>query len=180
MSHDVPPEPAIPDETNEDLISPDWPAWAAAYLNALSKTLEYSSAADAVGLSRKTPQRWRQRDEAFALACDEAQAKALDLIVRTNYAVGTSGMPLRKTVTKTRKTADGETIVEVTETEELIRDLRAGQFLLMRHRPEYRSSFRIEQSGPDGGPIKHELSVREDEAVRDFYAALDELVPPAP
>lgn len=179
-SQDVAPNPDVPaDEGPDDLIQPHWPAWAKGYLEALSKTLDYSSAADVAGLSRRTPERWRAKDAAFAAACYDAQERALDLLVRVNFVAGSSGLPMKKVVTKTRErtTTDGvkETITETVETEELLRDLRAGQMLLKRHRPEYRESFRIEQTGPGGGPVKHEVVV--ETAVQDFYAALDALVP---
>ena len=47
-------------------------------------------------------------------------------------------------------------------------------FLLKRYRPEFRESFRVESSGPGGGPIQHEVTRVEDAALA-FYARLDEL-----
>lgn len=167
----------IPDVTEEDVIQPHWPDWAPAYLRALAQTHDYSSAAAQVGLNRCTPERWRKADEQFAVACHQARQRALDRIEEFLFVVGTSGLPLKRTVTKTRKTKDGETVVEVTEYEDLFRDPKAAVKILERYRPEFRSSFRIEQSGPGGGPVKHEVTVIEAEAVQDFYTALDELVP---
>lgn len=157
----------------------DWPNWAPAVLTYLEKSPNMSRAAEHVGVERSTVYRLRDRDERFALALFDAREKAIDLLEESVYADATSGLPHRKTVTKKRLTDAGEEIIEVTESEELVRNPTLAMFFLKRWRPEYRESFKIEQTGAGGGPIQHDVNVTTETGISDFYAALDELRPAA-
>jgi hypothetical protein len=150
---------------------PQWPPWATAVLQRVAQSPNLSRAAEAGGVDRSTVYRLRDRDEAFAVALHDAREKALDLLEESIYAQAMVGLPHRKTVTRTDK--DG-TIVEITETEELVRSPTLAMFFLKRWRPEYRESFRFEQTGPDAPATKLENS-ETDYAVQEFYAALDAL-----
>lgn len=59
-------------------------------------------------------------------------------------------------------------------TEELHTSDTLAMFYLKRFRPEFRESFVVEQTGPGGGPLKHEVTVV-DEAVAEFRADLARL-----
>lgn len=152
----------------------DWPPWAGPLLAYLEKSPNLSRAAEHVDVAPSTVYRLRDRDERFALALYDAREKAINLLEESIYAQATSGLPSRKTVTKTD--GDGK-VIEVTETEEIQRNPTLAMFFLKRWRPEYRESYRIEQTGPGGGPVKHEVALVQDRAIDDFYAALDELRP---
>jgi hypothetical protein len=52
-----------------------------------------------------------------------------------------------------------------------------AMFYLKRYRPEFRESYRVEQTGKDGGPIRHEVAAVH-EAVADFRAELERLGAP--
>lgn len=154
-----------------------WPVWAEAVLARLAESPNVSRAAEHAGVERSTVYRLRDRDERFAVALFDAREKALDILEESIFAQATAGLPTRKTVTKTRQGPEGEQIVEVSESEEIVRNPTLAMFFLKRWRPEYRESFRVEQTGPGGGPVQHEVSVVEERAVQDFYSALDELNP---
>jgi hypothetical protein len=150
-----------------------WPDWAQPFLDSFSRGApNVSRAAKAVGIHRRTVYKLRDRDETFALAFHDAREEALDLLEETIYALGTTGLKTTRTTTRT----DAEGNVETTIVEEVIRNPTLAMFFLKRWRPEYRETTRIEQSGPGGQPIQHEVTIAET-AVEDFYAALDELVP---
>lgn len=149
---------AQPDAPTE---KPDWPPWAKAYLAALEQVPNVSRAAKAAGVDRSTAFRLTQRDEAFAVAAHQAREIALDRLEEVIYASATLGLATTKTVTK--KNPDG-TVLEVTTTEERHRNPVEGIFFLKRWRPEYRESFRVEQTGAGGGPVKLDVTLAEDVA----------------
>lgn len=49
-------------------------------------------------------------------------------------------------------------MTEVVEYEEIVRYPQAAMFILKRYRPEFRESFRVENTGPGGGPMRHEIT----------------------
>lgn len=143
-------------ETDATPENPNWPQWAPHYLRVYAKTCSATRAAEGAGISRVTAWRLIQRDETFALAVHDAREQALDLLEEVAYAAGTHGLPK---VTE-KHFPDGT--VERTETVELNHILL--MFVLKRYRPEFRESYRIEQTGPGGGPIKVEI----DDVAADF------------
>lgn len=148
----------------EELDDRGWPVWAAPFLDTFRRgTPDVSRAAKAVEIARSTVYRLRDRDEAFALALHDAREEALDLLENTLYALGTSGLKATKKVTKYNTAGE---VTEVVETEEVVRNAISGMFILKRYRPEFRESFRVEQSGPGGKPIAHEVTVVEETAER--------------
>lgn len=146
-----------------------WPPWAAAFLDRLAQFPNMTRAAEAVGVNRSTVYRLRDRDEVFASALDDAREKALDLLEESIFVQATSGLPNRKIV---RKMDASGNLLEITETEEILRNPTLAMFFLKRWRPEYRESYRIDRTLPNGLPPGGENSVVND-AVRDFYAELD-------
>jgi hypothetical protein len=150
---------ATPENPEQSEAWPAWPIWAGPYLEALSKVPSLTRAADAAGVDRSTAWRLTQRDEAFAVAVHAAREQALDRLEEVIYAQATTGMAHRKTVTKTDKEGN---VLEVTETEEIVRNPTLAMFYLKRWRPEYREAYRIEQTGAGGGPIRHEVGLVEE------------------
>lgn len=148
--------------------------WQKTFLEEIEKNVVVGLACKAAGVSEKTFRRERHRDETFALAYHDAHERGLDALEAVLRLRATRGQPVRKRVTRTDK--DGN--VEVTETEELVISSTVGMFLLKRYRPEFRESFRVESTGPGGGPIQHE--VRVERSLEDFYAELDELAADPP
>lgn len=148
--------------------------WQRAYLEALEKNGVAGLAQKTAQVSEATVRRERQRNEEFALAEHDARERALDALEAVLRMRATSGQPIRKTVTVTRRDPEGKLIEEtVREETELLISTTAAFFLLKRWRPEYRESFRVESSGPGGGPIQHEHRV--ERSLEDFYAELDRL-----
>jgi hypothetical protein len=149
-----------------------WPVWAEAVLRRLAQSPNLSRAAEAGCVDRSTVYRLRDRDEAFALALHDAREQGLDLLEESIFAQATAGLPHRKTVRKLDK--DGN-VLEVTETEELVRSPTLAMFFLKRWRPEYRESFRVEQANTRAESLRQGRPDSEETAVQEFYAALDEL-----
>ncbi len=144
--------------------------WQATFLEEIEKNVVVGLACKKAGVDETTFRRHRARDEEFALAYHDAHERGLDALEAILRMRATSGQPVRKTVTRTN--AEGE-VIEITETTELVISSTVGMFLLKRYRPEFRESYRVEATGPGGGPIQHE--VRVERSLEDFYAELDEL-----
>lgn len=136
---------------------PDWPHWAKGYLEARKNYPDLHSAAEAAGVHRTTVWRLTQRDPEFAEADRAVHDEHLDRLERIIYSRATAGTPVKKTVTRT--TADGS--VETTVTEERHISDTLAMFYLKRWRPEYREAYRVEASGPGGGPVQIEAGPRE-------------------
>ena len=144
--------------------SAGWPSWAPGAVEAMRKAPSISRAAKTVGVNRTTINRLRQRDEAFALAINDAREEALDTLEEVVLMRATTGQPMRKVVTK--RLADGTEIVTVTE-ESHISDTLA-MFYLKRWRPEYRDTYRVERSDSVGGVSQVEDERKLDRAVERF------------
>lgn len=157
------------DATHEEDETPEtrWPVWAAAALEALSVSPTIRNAASRAGVDRRTLQRLIQRDERFALAVHDARENALDSIEETIILRARSGQPVKRTTTKTDK--DGG-VVETTTVDETHISDNLAMFYLKRWRPEYRDTYRVEQSGPGGGAIQVDVEVRLADAVGFFDA----------
>lgn len=125
-------------------------------------------AAKTVGVARTTLQRLVHRDEAFKLAIHDAREEALDTLEEVMLLRARQGQPTKKTVTKTYPDGKGGMVTETTVTDESHLSDTLGMFYLKRWRPEYRESYRVEQSGPNGGPIQIEGTL--DAAVERFRA----------
>lgn len=130
--------------------------WQQTFLAEIEKNVVIGLACKRVGIASSTFRLERQRDEAFAVAYAEAHERGLDTLEAVVRMRATSGQPIRKTVTK--KNGDGE-VIEVTETEDLLISTNAAMFLLKRYRPEFRDSYRVEQTGAGGGPIQYQHKV---------------------
>lgn len=149
------PQDAAPVKDEEPTDS--WPVWAPAVVEAMRSVPSISRAAKTVEVDRRTIQRLIQRNETFALAISDARDDALDTLEEVMLLRARQGQPTKKTVTK--KYIDPKTsteVVETTVTEDThISDVIA-MFYLKRWRPEYRESYRVENTGPGGGPIQIE------------------------
>lgn len=151
--------------------------WKPKFIAALRTVPNVRAACEAADIDRSLAYQQRQRDEAFALAWHDALEEGLDAMERIAHVRATAGQRMTKTKTVTRKLASGDVEeTTTTEHENHISDILL-MFLLKRYRPEFRESFRVENTGPDGGPMQHEVT-RIDEAAKAFYARLDELGQP--
>lgn len=144
--------------------------WQQVYLEEYAKTGVVKAGCEAASVSRATVQRERIRNEEFAVAEHDAREQAMDTLEAVLRLRASGGQPLRKLVVE--RDAEGK-IVKETETTELLISTSAAMFLLKRYRPEFRESFRVENTGPGGGPIQHEVKV--ERSLEDFYAELDRL-----
>lgn len=142
----------------------DWPAWAPGVLAALRHSPNVSAAAKTCDVARSTINRLVQRDEAFAIAAHDAREEALDSLEDVILERAREGQQTVKVVTRTA--ADGS--IETTVTEESHISDTLAMFFLKRWRPEYRESYRIENTGPGGGPIQIEIEGKLNDAVARF------------
>ena len=103
----------------------------AAFIEALRETYTVWSACKLVGIgSRSTVYAWRESDEAFAKAWDEAMESAVDALEENMYKKALSG-----------------------------KDTVATIFMLKGGRPEkYKDRVATEHTGKNGGPIEIEDS----------------------
>lgn len=176
MADDQPQDATLenPDETPDPvaLLDParEWPhPWMGPCLAAMQNIPSISRAALTVQVDRSTVHRAMQRYEEFAVAMSMARDVALDNLEATLYLRATAGQAIVKTVRKLN--GQGE-VVEETTTEERHLSDTLGMFYLKRWRPEYRESFRVEQSGPNGGPIQIEHT---EEGAAEFDTRLADL-----
>lgn len=161
-----------PDTETVSLLDParEWQQpWMGPCLAAMQNIPSISRAAVTVQVDRSTVHRAMQRYEEFAIAMSMARDVALDNLEATLYLRATAGQAVLKTVRK--HDGDGRVIEETTTEERHISD-SLGMFYLKRWRPEYRESFRVEQSGPNGGPIQIEHA---EEGASEFDARLTDL-----
>lgn len=92
----------------------------------LQATCNVSESCRAAGISRSVAYVWREEDEVFARAWQEAEDAAADMLEQVAFERAQSGQSDR--------------MLEI---------------LLKAHRPKYRDKQAIEVSGPNGGPIEH-------------------------
>jgi hypothetical protein len=129
--------------------------WQATFLEEVEKNVVIGLACKAAGVSESTFKRERGRNEKFALAYHDAHERGLDALEAILRLRATRGQPYRQETTRVKKDKKGDIIETiVTETKGLLIDTTAAIFLLKRYRPEFRESFRVENTGPDGGPIE--------------------------
>lgn len=167
------------EKTRVIMARPSRPPWKPKFIAALKSIPNVRHACEAASISRSQAYRERQADERFAVAWADAVDEGLDSMERVAHLRATVGQDVTKTVIKTH-IIDGQAVtIETTETKERHVSDNLLMFMLKKARPEYRESFRVESTGPDGGPIRHEVTTR-DEAVGAFYAKLDQLGQPDP
>jgi hypothetical protein len=130
-----------------------WPVWAKGVIESMRVVPSIARAARECRVARSTIQKHVQRNESLALAINEARQEALDVLEETILARARQGQTLTKTVTRTF--ANGG--VEVIETTEQHVSDNLAMFYLKRWRPEYRDSWKVEHSGPNGGPIRFDV-----------------------
>jgi hypothetical protein len=138
----------------------------AAAVESMRNIPTYTEAARAAGVGVDAIRRATKRDEVFAVAMHDAREEGLDHLEETIILRARSGQPLVKTVV--REFTDG-TKETTTTTERHISD-NLAMFYLKRWRPEYRDSYRIEQTGANGGPIRIEQEAKIADAVGLFDA----------
>lgn len=143
--------------------------WRPIFLDNLEETGNVSRAAEAAGISRQTAYDSRDRskefrkdwDAALDVATDkleaEARRRAVDGLVRYKFH---KGYPVTHPET-------GEPYYEHEYSDTLL------IFLLKAHRPE-KFRDRVEHTGADGGPIRHEdVGLTDEERLKRLTAILD-------
>jgi hypothetical protein len=113
------------------------------FLELLGQTGNATAAAEAIGLNRCTPYKWREKDEAFAAAWDAASEEAADRLEKEAW---------RRAVEGTEKPVyqGGKLVGKVREYSDTLLI-----FLLKGNRPgKYADRVRQEISGPGGGPVE--------------------------
>lgn len=175
MSDQPPTDPPAPRSTRSTTKStrPKREPWKPKFLAALRTVPNVRHACEEAGIDRSLAYQQRQRDEVFAVAWHDALEEGLDAMERVAHVRATAGQRMTKTVTRTL--ADGTQEVTVTAEQHISDTLL--MFMLKRYRPEFRESFRVENTGPDGGPMQHEVT-RVGDAAKALYARLDELGSP--
>lgn len=145
--------------TVEVTPEPDWPyPWMPTFLQALSAMPNISAAAQVSGISRQYAHRVMKEIPQFKTAADEAMERAWDLMDRYGWQLGTNGV--EQTVTKTRvKTVGGKEVERVTTTEtgRLISPQMTALYLRSRWPERFGRDVHVEHTGPEGGPIRHEI-----------------------
>lgn len=147
------------------------PDWAPPFLAALRGTANIYHSAIAAGIARSEVYKRRDKDKAFAAdmtsaiedAVDdlelEARRRARHGLVRVKFHQGEPIMvPLLDESGQPRLDMIGRPVLIPYVEHEYSDTLMI--FLLKAHRPQkYRENFKLEHSGPDGGPIPHEVSI---------------------
>lgn len=161
IAPDLPLEP-VPTDTG--LTPHDWgdKPWKSAFLIALSRTGNVSTACRHVGMARSWVYEEKHNDAVFSEAWREALVVSVELLEQIAYTRATTGVPRRIVRTRTKRDQAGN-VIEIEETVEestrlsdaLLRDqLRAAK-------PEvYGDRSTIRHVGPDEGPVQVEVGPR--------------------
>lgn len=137
------------DTGNTKVTPKKWGKWHTVFLKHLAKTSNVAASCRKAKISRKTAYEWRNEDEMFAAAWDEALVIAIELLEEEARRRAQDGVLepvfyLGARVGSVRKYSDTLTI-----------------FLLKAHRPDkYRDNHRFEHTGANGGPIAVEGNVK--------------------
>jgi hypothetical protein len=125
------------------------------FLEVLRATCNVSESAIAARIRRRLAYQWRDKDEEFRAAWDDAEQEATDALEREAWRRAVEGVD--KPVTFKG---------EITDTYKEYSD-RLLEMLLRGHRPhKYKDRVSAEVSGPGGGPIQ-----TEDMSARDIIAS---------
>jgi len=115
------------------------------FLDTLRLTCNVTEAAVAAGVRRRRVYEWRDRDEEFRAAWDDAEQEAADALEREAWRRAVEGTD-KPIVFRGRVTAAYKEYSD-----------RLLELLLKGHRPDkFRDRVSAEYSGPGGGPIQTE------------------------
>lgn len=118
--------PAIPTtETTQPSPAKPWPAWAQTFLDLFAQSGNVMLSARGAGVDRTTPYRFRNEDERFRVAWEEADEASTQVL---------------EAEARRRAMAQSDRLLV---------------FLLKARRPAtYRENYRVEHVGDGGGPIQ--------------------------
>jgi hypothetical protein len=116
--------------------------WQAAYLEVYARIGREREACERVGVGHSTVWRERQRNEDFALAFNAAHARYVESLRKEIHRRAVEGWDEPQFY-------QGEVVGHVRRF-----DTALLIFETKRHDPAYRDSYRVEHTGPDGGPIQ--------------------------
>ncbi len=120
----------------------EWPVWAKAFLDALSKTGVVGYSAKMADVHRTAPYYLRKEDPEFAAAWKSAMEEAVDIAVKEAWRRGIKGV-------KRPVYQGGQCVGYVREYSDTLLI-----FMLKAHRPgEYREKVSLEHTGAEGGPV---------------------------
>jgi hypothetical protein len=116
--------------------------WQEAYLELFASNGRHYETCRTIGVSHATVWRERQRNEDFAVRYKQAEERFVEVLQRESF---------RRAVEGVERTVwfQGEAV----GTEKVYSD-RLLEMELRRRDPSYRDSYRVEHTGPDGGPIQ--------------------------
>jgi hypothetical protein len=152
----------------------DWPKpWQRTFLQSLTSLPDVSAACRIAGIARRRVYQVRDENPDFARAWADALDLAHDAVERRAYQWIMTGVPVKKTVKRT-KMKDGAVVdEETTTTESAETSATLMIFWLKAHNPDrYRWSERVEATGADGGPIKIEPLSAIDRQIEELSAEL--------
>lgn len=136
--------------------------WAPAFLEAFEATGLVIEAAQRAGVARSTVYKHRAEDEEFATAWQELEDDVVERMEAEAKRRAVEGVP-RKSYDK-----DGNLIRE----EQVYSDTLLI-FLLKARRPDvYRENVKVQHTGPNEGPVRHELDIAVPEVRKHLDAAL--------
>lgn len=164
-------KPDAPDEEVEDWTDVETAfKWRKTFLEELRKGASVRSAALAAGIGHRTAYRQRQRHERFALAWTDAVEEGTDILEdealrRAVHGVETPVISGGAPVFLTDPATGAQVPMTVLKHSDTLLI-----FLLKARRPaKFRDVWRVEQSGPDGGPIRvEEVGPRSAERIREL------------
>lgn len=147
--------------------------WQRIFLQSLSSLPDVTAACRLAGISKQHVYKVRETDDDFALAWADALELARDAVERRAYQWIMTGVPVKKTVKRT-KTKGGVVVEEeTTSTESAETNATLMIFWLKAHFPDrYRWSERAELTGADGGAIKIEPLSALDRQIEELSAEL--------
>lgn len=162
-------ERALPPPTDRD-----WPKqWQRIFLQSLSSLPDVTAACRLAGISKQHAYKVRENDDDFALAWGDALELAHDAVERRAYQWIVTGVPVKKTVKRTKMKEGVVVEEETTTTESAETSATLMIFWLKAHFPDrYRWSERFEATGADGGPIKIEPLSAIDRQIEELSAEL--------
>lgn len=125
-------------------------------------------ACSVAGIGRTTFKRWRQEDEEFAAAVQDAYDDAVDAgeaelrargVVGVDEPVLYKGEPVWRRDPQTGELLLDDDFEPIPFTINRRSD-RLLEVYVRSHRPQYKERTEVSMTGPDGGPVKQDVTVR--------------------
>lgn len=178
--------PAAPEadeipEADRALMPADRPwtkQWHKIFMLSLQSIPNVNAACRMAGISRSRAYATRDELPAFAAAWEDALAIAHDSVERRAYQWIMTGVPVRRTVKRTRTKVNDKGVMEIVESEETTTESAETSatlmiFWLKSWMPDrYNQPDRHETTGAEGGPIQIESIDHIDRQIAELTAEL--------